>query len=344
MVILAEPAAGAVPSGGYRYNRRVSEELPRERFLRRELKAPAALAQLPGRAGLRETDALLVDSLYLHHPEQVVELRERYHGALWLLLHYLPSLDPLLPADEARRLRHMEARCLASADGAVVTGAFTARSLQDYPQAPGRVVIAPPGVERRFFAPRPQRRNTGPVRMITVANWTPLKNHAALLPVLAELRAQPWIWSIIGDCRPQPGLCRSFREEAQRLGLAGRIELKGPAGIEQVAQALREADLCLSPSLLESYGMSIAEAMAAGCAVVAAARGGALDLIADGETGRLCDPERRGCWHSVLEQLLRRPEERRRLGTAAREWAERFPGWRESAERLLAGIEGRSVA
>ena len=370
MVILAAPPQGELPSGGFRFNRRVAEELSAGRFAVREVAArdlpriPDRPA-LPGGASLTPNDTILVDSLFFHAPEAVEELRRRFRGALWMLIHYLPSLDPTLSAERAQALRRGEERCLRLCDGAAVTGRYTQDVLRQRESGPGRIVVAEPGVEEYFFRPSATRtaaftskeaaawtskeeaawtsaRTAGPL-MMTVANWTPLKNHAALLGPLAELRELPWSWEMYGSCRPAPELCRSFREEAEQLGVAARIRRYGPKRPERIAARLGAAEVCLAPSLLESYGMSIAEAMAAGCAVVAADRGGSDRLISDGEDGLLCDPAEPQQWRRALERLLHSPAERQRLGAAARRKARRFPGWRDTAEMLLDGIEGEGA-
>ena len=52
---------------------------------------------------------------------------------------------------------------------------------------------------------------------------------------------------------------------------------------------LSAADLFLLPSAQESFGMAALEAMACEVPVVASRVGGLPELIADGETGFLCD-------------------------------------------------------
>jgi glycosyltransferase involved in cell wall biosynthesis len=58
--------------------------------------------------------------------------------------------------------------------------------------------------------------------------------------------------------------------------------------------------------------------MAAGRAVVAAAVGGHVDAIRDGETGLLVPPRDPAALRAAVERLLGDAAERRRLGEAAR--------------------------
>jgi glycosyltransferase involved in cell wall biosynthesis len=339
MVLLVAPKGNDIISGGYRYNELVSSRLPEHRFASRGIADPRELPEIPETAELSKNDAVLVDSLFFHYPEAVEELRSRHRGALWMLLHYFPSLDPTLAAGEAERLRGFEERCLRVCDGTAAAGVVTVRELERRREAPGRLVYAPPGIEPEFFAAANGRGGRADTKMITVANWTPLKNHAFLLPILEELKDRRWTWRIVGDCRPAPEVCGRFRLEADQRGFNGRVRVHGAERPEEVAKLLGRSDVYLSPSLLESYGMSTAEAMAAGCAVVASRSGGSAELITDEVDGLLCDPQEPEQWRKAVDRLLRSSAERRRLGAAARRTAEGFPGWDETARKLLRGIE-----
>ena len=94
----------------------------------------------------------------------------------------------------------------------------------------------------------------------------------------------------------------------------------------------RAAVVC-TPSRREGVGGTCREAMAYGRAVVATPVGGNLDAIDDGVNGVLVPaPKLRG----AIERLLADPEERARLGAAAREKARREFSASAAADVLLA--------
>lgn len=66
------------------------------------------------------------------------------------------------------------------------------------------------------------------------------------------------------------------------------------------------------------------EAMAAGRALVASAIGGLRDMVVPGETGLLVAPDDVGALRDALRHLIQHPEERARMGRAARERARLF--------------------
>ena len=90
------------------------------------------------------------------------------------------------------------------------------------------------------------------------------------------------------------------------------------------------------PSHREGFGVVCAEAMAHGRPVVAAAVGGLLDLVVDGETGLLVPPRDAVALRAALERLLADGAQRRRLGAAGRDRARRLLSWKTVTDATIA--------
>ena len=106
---------------------------------------------------------------------------------------------------------------------------------------------------------------------------------------------------------------------------------------EELASAYASGDAFLFPSSTETLGLVLLEAMAAGCPVVGANKGGIPDIITDGINGCLYDPdgENNGT-HSLVKatkKLLGDKAERQIMRQAARLEAERW-GWESATEQL----------
>jgi glycosyltransferase involved in cell wall biosynthesis len=102
---------------------------------------------------------------------------------------------------------------------------------------------------------------------------------------------------------------------------------------EELASAYASGDAFLFPSSTETLGLVLLEAMAAGCPVVGANRGGIPDIVSDGVNGCLYDPADPASLTTAVERLLGDPEARRALRLAAREEAERW-GWSSATAQL----------
>jgi glycosyltransferase involved in cell wall biosynthesis len=102
---------------------------------------------------------------------------------------------------------------------------------------------------------------------------------------------------------------------------------------EELASAYASGDAFLFPSSTETLGLVLLEAMAAGCPVVGANRGGIPDIVSDGLNGCLYDPDQPLSLTTAVTRLLGDPAARRQLRLAARAEAERW-GWPSATAQL----------
>ncbi|MGB6169984.1 MAG: glycosyltransferase family 1 protein, partial [Geitlerinemataceae cyanobacterium] len=99
----------------------------------------------------------------------------------------------------------------------------------------------------------------------------------------------------------------------------------------ELASAFASADAFIFPSRTETLGLVLLEAMAAGCPVVAARKGGIVDIVQDGVNGYLFDPDDPQGAIRATQQLLEHSQEREVLRQNARQEAERW-GWLAATE------------
>ena len=109
-----------------------------------------------------------------------------------------------------------------------------------------------------------------------------------------------------------------------RLGLRGSVQFAGQIPHENMADMYDRADVFVAPGRKTTGGdadgvpSALVEALAFGLAVVASDLPGQAEAITDGGNGRLVPQDNVGALADVLEALASRPEERKRLGDAAR--------------------------
>jgi glycosyltransferase involved in cell wall biosynthesis len=107
---------------------------------------------------------------------------------------------------------------------------------------------------------------------------------------------------------------------ANRLGLSDRVHFTrwtfGPAEMPEVHRALDV--LVLASTHPEPFGLVLLEAMATAKPVVATAQGGPLEIVADGETGRLVPPRDPEAMAHAVAHLLDHPALGRAMGEAGR--------------------------
>ena len=97
-----------------------------------------------------------------------------------------------------------------------------------------------------------------------------------------------------------------LRMEIERLGLSDAVTITGFR--DDIADVLRSVDVLVSASLSESFGMAVAEGLAAEKPVVATAVGGVKEIIDQNETGILVQPRDSTSIANAVLLLLNNPE------------------------------------
>ncbi len=99
---------------------------------------------------------------------------------------------------------------------------------------------------------------------------------------------------VVGD-----GPTRAYLEESMP-----NATFTGTLNGEDLAKAYASADVFVFPSTTETFGNVVLEAMASGLPVVAAAKGGPVDIVQQGITGALVEPQNEQAFFSEIIKLL----------------------------------------
>ncbi len=211
---------------------------------------------------------------------------------------------------------------------------------QNIPVALDRIRILPPGIQTERLAPPPGSPAVARAQLGVVipdgepvigllGRITPMKGHLEFLEALYRIRTQtPEVGFqalVVGDAgvdRREQRLLQLLEDRIRDYGLADRIHLIG--AVEESGTALAAMDLFVFPSHLESFGLALAEAMAAGLPVVACAAGGVTDIVEHERTGLLVPPRDVPALAQAILRLVRDGALRRRLGRNARTAAVRW--------------------
>jgi len=125
-----------------------------------------------------------------------------------------------------------------------------------------------------------------------------------------------------------------YRNLASRLGIADRIIFTGVT--DRVAEIYAAGDCLIMPSRMDTFGLVVLEAMAAGLPAIISGRVGASDLIVDGQNGLVLSNDPSISELSLAMNILLDKTVRTRMGNAAKETAKHHD-WDVVADRL-AGI------
>lgn len=110
---------------------------------------------------------------------------------------------------------------------------------------------------------------------------------------------------------------------AQDSGVTDAVRFEGWKTERDIVAARTRARVCVVPSRWESFGLVVTEAMAAGRPVVASRIDGFAEIVKDGETGKLVDPDDPREWADAIIEFLSNPHAATAFGGRAREEIQR---------------------
>jgi glycosyltransferase involved in cell wall biosynthesis len=217
---------------------------------------------------VRKTRPGQVHIAYIHTPiryywSHYEEFRKQFtFGAF---THFIRPLIPAL----VKKQRKLDLESIKGIDVFIANSTVTQQRIKQYYNKPSTVVHPPVDVDK--FTPPPKGDRSG---YVLWGRHVPYKRFDLAIEACNQLDVN---LTIMGS-----------GPDTERLKkLAGpTITFTGRVSDEELVKRAQSAKAFLFPNE-EDFGISAAEALAAGTPVIAYAKGGALDIVQDGETGVL---------------------------------------------------------
>jgi glycosyltransferase involved in cell wall biosynthesis len=228
-----------------------------------------------------------------------------------------------------------------ASDIAVSCSAFNAAQVQAHYGIQPRVVYN--GIDPQQFAPQVpdpelRRRVAGDARTILYAGrlvrWKGVQYLIEATHELARTRNVCLLVAGAGEYQP------ILKQRARELGISDRIRFLGYISGDALAPYYAIADVvALASYANETFSIMSAEAMACARPVVGSRFGGIPEVVAEGETGLLAEPENAGDFAAQLGQLLDNATLRERLGHCGRQRVLNLFTWDAVIDRIRAAYD-----
>ncbi len=330
-ITFIHPPYDATPSGGNTYNKQIIEQAQRVDYPLVSLPLLARQFEmgLVNQFGVDKPDLILWDSLLILELKALPEVSQHTQQAL--LLHYLPSTNPLLDELAQSIARQKENRIISHADFLITTGQTLQQQLENrYPEK--LVRLCEPGIDPVFLKLHsnvPQGETGGGMNLLTVANWVPAKGYLDLVEILSLLRDRKWTWHWVGDDRIDTDHTQLVLSKADHLGLADRIQIHRILHGRRLAELMNTIDIFVSASHFESYGMALAEAAAKGLPIITTRVGESARLIQQGQSGYIVPVGDLNALANRLAELMDNPDrlasfKQRAQANQPRTWTQAF--------------------
>jgi glycosyltransferase involved in cell wall biosynthesis len=285
---------------------------------------------------LRWHARLAPDVLHAHgaYPQgYAAALYARWTGLPWVVR---PMGADILPEERFLPLfRERIARTVRAADRAIAQSAQIEAVLRELGVAPERIVRVPNGVDMETFA-GPRTGDPGAPRIGMLAVLAERKGFDLAVDALPAILARhPRARLAIAGEGPER---ERILARARERGVAGALELVGLVEGEAKSRFLRSLTLFLSAARNEGFSNANLEALAAGCPAVMTAVGGNVEIVREGENGRLVPPgSAAAIAEAVLAMLddLADPARRQRRSERSRAIAGEY-SWERVVERYEA--------
>jgi len=152
---------------------------------------------------------------------------------------------------------------------------------------------------------------------------------------LARKGIRNWEYRIFGS-----GEHQWARNAAREQGIGELVVVSDPVDDSGLRRELSQAHLAIMPSHFEAFGLSIAEAQAAGIPVVAYNAGSVPEIVENGVTGWLAPVGDVDALARSIEQAVQNPAITHRAGLAGRTRVTAKFAWQHTAATIIDGLRG----
>jgi glycosyltransferase involved in cell wall biosynthesis len=219
-------------------------------------------------------------------------------------------------------------------DKIVVNSRYMLNKISDYYKIdPGKIVVIPNGVTlERFSVRNGSFRLSGFPSILYLGGLLRRKGVDVLIRALVGLKSEhPTVkLHIVGA-----GSALNYLKTLSiQKGIERDVVFWGQADYSSIPKFYKGADVCVFPTRLEAFGITILEAMASGKPVIASKVGGIPEIISDGKNGILIEPNDPEALSKAIVMVYQDNALMKRLSANALETAARY-SWKNIAEKYL---------
>lgn len=218
--------------------------------------------------------------------------------------------DPCVDEYHVRQMEEAQ-----QADLIICNSTFASKTLIGEGLDPGKVISVPLGIGPIDAATPAERSPDDQLHVLYVGGEALRKGVPYLVRALAALSSATIQARFVGNL----GLSKHGVSEVARVG-----QVTGDVPRSQMTQHYAWADVLVLPSVSDTFGLVILEAMAHGVPVIASENTGGPDVIRDGVDGFVVPIRDSEALAARIDQLAREPDTRKAMASNARQRASAF--------------------
>jgi glycosyltransferase involved in cell wall biosynthesis len=330
-------------SGGYLYDRKLVEYL-------RAQGDTVEIISLPWRnyaAHLSDNltfkmppnlDILIQDEL--NHPSLIAANAGKHPYPIVSLVHHLRCSE-LRPNWQNGLYRIVEKKYLQSVDGFIFNSRTTERVVNSIIGNSKPSIVAYPPTDRLGDAISEneikERANSRELRMLFLGNIIERKGLHPLLNALASIEQNDILsyrLDVVGALTTDTTYVKAMQKQVVVNGLSSIVHFHGELDNDPLKGMLGQAHVLVVPSSYEGFGIVYLEGMAFGLPAIGTTAGAASEIIADGETGYLIEPDDSKTLAARLTSLADDRDMLARMSIKALRRYKAQPKWEQTANQI----------
>ena len=224
---------------------------------------------------------------------------------------------------------------LDRADVVTSTSKMLVKETKKYIDKPKQIYHIPFGVDMKLFTPKSNKNTNGPICIGTVKALE--KKYGIEILIRAFNKVLQYGYDDIGLLIVGSGsLYTRLKKLTIDFHITNHVIFTGKVHNDEVVNYLHKIDIFVVPSISESetFGVAAVEASACALPVIASQIGGLSEVVIDGETGILVEPNNVEALSNKLLSLLEDPLKREELGKNGRKFVEYEYSWEICGEKM----------
>lgn len=352
--------SGAVPpqTGGELYNYKISQYfetagLEHEFISLHEYRHYLRLGKLPIMGDLM-VNVILAIALYRH---QGLFIEDHYFSRYLLLTNVIQkyvrkqkivtivhlfcrydSTDKFV----LRRFIHrwIEKLHLSFSDVILLSSEYSRREAISLGIDPAKLHVLHPGLDREKFAYiSPSNYPEQDKKILCVANYIPRKGIRYLIEAFAQTKRDNFKLHLVGNAKNNAVYYKQLLKRVKALELEDAVYFHDGKDQEKIKYLYSTSDIFVLPSLKETFGIVLIEAMHYRLPIITTNTSAMPDLVTDGENGLLVPPKDIPAMTWALSRLIREPMLRWKMGELGHQNVKDSFHWKDTSSRFLSLVQ-----
>ncbi|RIK29868.1 MAG: glycosyltransferase family 1 protein [Anaerolineae bacterium] len=326
-------------SGGYLYDRKLVEYLRAQGDTVEIISLPwrnyaAHLTDnLPFRLP-KDLEILIQDEL--NHPSLISANAGKHLYPIISLVHHLRSSE-LRARWQNWFYRIVEKKYLQNVDGFIFNSQTTKGVVNNLIGDNKPSIVAYPPTDRFGEAISEtvifERVKSDELRILFVGNLIYRKGLHILLEAVTDLKPKVRV-DVVGGLNAEPKYTEELQRQIDVNHLSSFVFLHGPLDQAPLTEKFRNAHVLVVPSSYEGFGIVYLEGMGFGLPAIGTSAGAAREIIEDGKTGYLIQPNDSKSLADRLREFARNRELLTKLSLNALKRYKSQPRWEETAKSI----------